>query len=197
MPLKQAVRLPIWIYNPHFIRLKGKIRIESDTIHPCMIKLGFLGGRMFPNNGIQITHDGEIVFKGKCLIGNNSFIVTGKQGRIEFGSEFIASSSTKIISMCGITFGKEVVVGWDTVFEDSNFHPLYDRTNGVLKKAYVKIFIGDNNWISSQCFVMHSVQTPHRVIFGARTLVTRSNQYQPYCVYGGSPIRELVNNVEL
>ena len=58
LPFKQAILLPIWIYRPHFIKLGGVISIECNNVKPGMIRLGFLGGRMYPNNGIQWAHRG-------------------------------------------------------------------------------------------------------------------------------------------
>ena len=82
---------------------------------------------MYPNSGIHITQwGGEIIFKGRCTIGNNSFLVQGADSRIVFGDEFCATTSVKIVSFKGIECGTYVSVGWDCVFMDTNFHPLYD-----------------------------------------------------------------------
>lgn len=196
LPFKQAILLPIWIYRPHFIKLGGVISIECNNVKPGMIRLGFLGGRMYPNNGIQWAHRGKVIFKGKCIIGNNSFIVTGDKGCIEFGDDFMATTTVKIISFIGIKFGKHTRLGWDGLVMDTNFHPLYDKTKNQFKKAYGRISIGDANWFGTQCIVMHSVETPERCIFGLRSVVTRGGKYEPYCVHGGSPIRVLSRNVE-
>lgn len=68
---------------------------------------------------------GKIIFKGGCYINNNSFIVQGADSTIIFGEDFVAST-LKIISFKHIEFGAHVSVGWDVLFMDSNFHPLYD-----------------------------------------------------------------------
>ena len=149
---------------------------------------------MYPDNGIHWMHEGKIVFKGKCRIPNNSFIVTGKQGNIEFGDDFLASP-VKLISFIGIKFGVHTRLGWDTIVMDTNFHPLYDMEKEEFKKAYGKIEIGDANWFGTQCIIMHSVKTPERCIFGMRSVVTRGGHYESYCVHGGSPIRILSRNV--
>jgi acetyltransferase-like isoleucine patch superfamily enzyme len=151
---------------------------------------------MYPNNGIGWTHEGEIVFKGSCMIGNNSFIVTGKQGRIVFGDDFRNSTSARIISFCGITFGEHVSLGWEVTIMDTNFHPLFDREKQQFKRAYGRINIGDYNWISTQSVVLHSVETPHHCYFGLRSIITRGGDYESYCLYGGSPLRVLSSNVE-
>lgn len=195
LPFKQAIKLPIWINKPHFHCLRGKIIIDTDKIKPGMIRLGYFGGHMYPNNGIHWTHRGTIVFKGKCMIGNNSFIVTGENGRIVFGNDFLVTTSFKLISFIGINFGKETRLGWDVLIMDTNFHPLYDMKNKKFKKAYEPIYIGDNNWIGTGVMVMPGVTTPKRCIFGAKTIVTRGGNYESYCIHGGVPIGILSRNI--
>ena len=138
---------------------------------------------------------GKIIFKGGCYINNNSFIVQGADSTIIFGEDFVASTSVKIISFKHIEFGAHVSVGWDVLFMDSNFHPLYDMEKQKFKRAYGPIKIGEYNWFASQCKVMHSVTTPERCIFGMGSVLTRGAKYESYCVHGGSPIRVLSRNI--
>lgn len=195
LPLKQALRLPIWIYKPHFVALRGSVVIETSEIYPGMIRLGFLTATAYPNSGISWNNEGRIVFKGKCVIGNNAFIVTGKQGTIEFGENFRSTTSLKIISCIGIKLGKSVTLGWEVIIMDTNFHPLYDVEKSKFKKAYGKIVIGDNNWLASQCYIMHSVHTPEQCVFAARSVLTNGGKYESYCVHGGHPARILSRNI--
>lgn len=196
LPFRQAVKLPILLYKPHFYESRGKIFIDSENIRFGMIRLGVLTSRVYPNSGILYTNQGgEIHFKGACQIGNSSAIIIGENGNVIFGDDFRASGSTKITSCIGIEFGVKTRLGWDTNFMDTSFHPLYDMENKCFKKAYGKITIGDDNWFSSQCVIMHSVTTPERCIFGMRSIVTRGGNYESYCVHGGSPIKVLTRGV--
>jgi len=196
LPFKQAVKLPIWACKPHIHKFKGKVIIDAEHIKTGMIRLGVHGGRMYPNNGFSWTNEGIVIFKGYCMIGNNSFIITGDQGKIVFGDDFIATTSVKIISFCGITFGEHARLGWDSIVMDTNFHPFYNRETEQFKRAFGRISIGDYNWISTQSVVLHSVETPHHCYFGLRSVITRSGDYESYCLYGGSPLRVLSRNVE-
>ena len=197
LPLKQAVKLPIMINKPHLYKMKGKIIIDAPIKHN-MIRLGFHGGHMYPNNGIHLTQEGgTTIFKGRCVIGNNSFIVQGKNSTITFGSNFMASTSLKLISYKSVTFGDHTIMGWNCVVMDTNFHPLYDIEKQAFKKAFGPINIGNDNWFASECRIMHSVSTPERCIFGLGSIVTNGSDFQPYCVHGGSPLRVISKNVKL
>ena len=157
--------------------------------------MGFFTGALYPNNGFVLQNEGVIVFKGRFYMGNDCYVICGNQGRIEFGEDFRVTAGLKMVSLCGITFGKETLVGWGVIIIDTNFHPLYDIEKKCFKKAFGRVNIGDNNWFSTQCMVMPGVSTPECCVFGARTIVTRGGQFEPYCVHGGSPVRVLSRNV--
>lgn len=195
LPFKQAIRFPILVKKGHFYEMKGKVIIDAP-IRFGMIKLGFFGGHMYPDNGIHWTQwGGTIIFKGSCWINNNSFIVQGKESTIIFGDRFMATTSMKLISFKHIEFGRYVSVGWEVIFTDTNFHPIYDLKNEKFKKAYGPIIIGDNNWFGMQCKVMHSVTTPKHCIFGLGSVLTRGGEYESYCLHGGNPLRVLTRDV--
>lgn len=195
LPFKQAIKLPILLYRPTFLRLKGSVVIESDDIRFGMIKLGLFTSAVYPNSGITIRNDGILLFKGECYIGNDTYIICGKYGKIVFGDDFRITGGVKMVSECGMTFGKHTRFGWGGVAIDTNFHPLYDIEKKKFKRAFGPINIGDNNWFGMNCLIMPGVTTPEYCIFGARAIVTRGGQYESYCVHGGSPVKVLKRNV--
>lgn len=195
LPFRQAIKFPILVKKIHISKAKGKVKIDAP-IKFGMIRLGFWGGHMYPNNGIYWTqYGGTIIFKGSCQISNNSFIVQGKESTIIFGHDFMASTSLKLVSFKRVEFGIHTRVGWDVIFMDTNFHPLYDIKKEKFKKAYGPIIIGDYNWFGTQCKIMHSVSTPERCIFGMGSVLTRGQEYESYCVHGGNPLRVLSRDV--
>jgi hypothetical protein len=60
-----------------------------------MIKLGCNMVSIYPNSGIMLELRGKITFKGKCSIGNNSFISTSERSELIFGDDFIGSSTLR------------------------------------------------------------------------------------------------------
>ena len=195
LPFRQAVKLPILVYKPRYLALKGSVCIDCDHIQRGMIQLGFPRAATFPNSGITLRIRGNVIFKGSCIIGSDSYIIVGKQGTLTLGDDFKATASIKIVSECHITFGNHTRFGWGGIMMDTNFHPLFDMEKKKYKRAFSPIEIGDYNWFGLQCYIMHGVHTPERCIFGARSVVTRGGQFESYCVHGGSPIRVLSKNV--
>ena len=196
LPFKQAVKLPILLYKPDLLRMKGRVRIDCDHISMGMIRLGFRTCSIYPNNGIVGENlGGTVVFKGKCIIGNDSALSLGEKTTVTFGADFKNTASLKLVSYRGIIFGSHARLGWGALVMDTNFHPLYDMKKQVYKRASGPIEIGDYNWFGTQCKIMHSVKTPERCIFGMNTVVTRNCEMKSYCVMGGSPVKVLSENV--
>ncbi len=196
LPFKQAIKLPIILYKPSLKKIKGKIIIDKPNVKYGMIRLGFHRASIYPNNGIMFqNHGGTVIFKGKCMIGGNSYISVGKTGKIIFGDDFKTTASIKIISFVKISFGTSTRVGWDCMFMDTNFHPLKKIETKEKKKASGPISIGDFNWFGNKCTIMHSVNTPERCIFGLTSIVTRGTKCESYCVHGGNPVKVLTKGV--
>lgn len=195
LPFKQAIKLPILVYKPHLISLRGKVKIEADKIYCGMIRLGFFSVNIYPNTGITWYNRGTVVFRGRCLIGNNSHISVNETGHVEFGERFLSTTSLRIVSCYSVKFGSGVRVGWDTTIMDTNFHPLWNTAKTKYSKGYGEIFIGKNSWIATQCLVMHSVQTPPYCLFAARSILTAKGPFESYCLHGGSPLRILKRDV--
>lgn len=54
----------------------------------------------------------------------------------------MATAGVKILSQCGITFGKETSLGWGTLVMDTNSHMLYD----IEKKKIQESIWKDKYW---------------------------------------------------
>lgn len=195
LPFRQAVKIPIVLYKPHFRAMKGKVIIDAP-ISTGMIIMGQNIVGIYPNNGFSWENKGGIVtFKGHFTLGADSYLSFGENTHVEFGDDFRSTASLKLLSNHGIKIGRSARLGWGTLVMDTNFHPLYDMVNKQYRKAGGMIEIGDYNWFGTQCKVMHSVRTPERCIFGMGTIVTRNCEMKSYCVMGGSPVKVLSENV--
>ena len=198
LPFRQAIHLPILLYKPHLLKCKGKVELLPDDgrIYYGMVKMGFHCVSVYPNSGITWeNHGGTIIFRGKCLLGNDTYMSFGPKTTVDFGYDFANGAGLKLVSYKGIKFGQHCRFGWNTLCMDTNFHPLYDITKKEYKPASGRIEIGDYNWFGTECRVMHSVVTPERCIFGMGTIVTRGCVKKSYCVMGGNPVRIIRENV--
>ncbi len=187
LPFKQAIKLPIWLYKPHFLQAKGEIVIESTRIRPGMIKLGGYFVSLYPNSGITFDlHKGSrMVFKGACLIGNNSTLSVGSRGTLSFGDDFLASTTLRMVCYKEVTLGRKNRCGWDVTFMDTDLHAM-TKTGGGHTKGYGYIRTGAYNWFGTKCHVMKFTETPNYCTFSACTKVSGKVDVPEYSVVGQS-----------
>ncbi|HAT61929.1 MAG TPA: hypothetical protein DCS83_05190 [Prevotella sp.] len=171
LPFSQARKLPILLYKPKFRNLKGSIEIQGG-VKFGMIQLGKNSVSIYPNNGIMFDlRKGKIIFKGKCLIGNNSYISTGDNSTLIFGYDFNSYTSLKLVCFDRIEFADKVLVGWDCIFMDTDLHKI-KREDGTQSKGYGPIKIGSETWIANGCVILKNTRIPNKVIIAARSVLT-------------------------
>lgn len=190
LPFKQAIKLPIIIYNLHVFKLGGKVIIDSPNVYFGMIRLGLFITNQYPNSGIRWYNEGTIVFKGNACIGANSAItMLRKTSYLEFGENFGNTTSIRINCDHRIIFEKNVRIGWDVSIADSAMHKTKDRNGNFTGPGYGEILIGQNCWIASQCFIMYNTILPQYTTVGARSLTNKKYDIPPYSLIAGTPAK--------
>lgn len=184
LPFSQAIKLPILLYKPKLLKVKGNIKIEKCKIKFGMIRLGFPTVSLYPNTGIVYeNHGGTIVFNGLCSIGNNSAISIGTKAIVEFGDRFAASTTLRLTSYNHITFGDKVRFGWDTLVMDTDFHKL-TKLSGGYSHGHAPVIIGSNNWFGNGCKIMKRTSTPDYCVVQGGTILSGPVSAPSYSVIG-------------
>lgn len=196
LPINQAIKLPILLYKPRFLKCKGNIKIEAETVCPGMIKLGTPIVSVYPYTGITIELLGNIIFKGSCLIGNSSFMSVAKSGTCIYGDGFSATASLKVVCYKEIQFGEGCLIGWENLFCDTDFHSVKSAIFQKKLTAYAPIYIGANNWFAMKCTTLKGTRTPDSIIIGANSLLTKDySSLSSNCIIAGQPARLIKENV--
>ncbi|KAF2509237.1 hypothetical protein EYY60_12705 [Flavobacterium zhairuonense] len=197
LPLKQAWKLPILLYKPELLDMKGKVILDFPNIKTGIVKMGFRSVSLYPNGGIMWeNHGGTVIFKGKCEIGNASAISVGDTGNVEFGDNYLSTTSVKIVSYCSIKFGKNVRVAWEALIMDTSFHKLKAMDGTKKGETLAPIVIGDNNWIPIRCTILKGTKTPDYCIFGAGSLLNKDYTDHPtHSLLAGNPPTVKVTNI--
>ena len=187
LPYNQAKHLPIWVSNLHFnkwSRFKGEIIIDAPVIYKRMIKLGVNYNYWYPDGGIRLQLYGTIVFKGKCIIGNNCTFYVNYGCSLTFGENVHISANNSIICESGITIGDNCRIGWNCQMMDTDFHYMKNINTGELTKAIKKpIIIGAHNWFGNSCAIFKGFQTVDFVTIGGGTKCLGRIE-EPYTVWG-------------
>lgn len=185
LPFKQAVMLPILLYKPHFIKLKGKIVIDSEKVRPGMIQMGRLYNTCNPNNGISLDIDGTIIFKGNAIFANDSYIMIRDEGVLKLGCNL--DCNCKIKCAQSIEIGDNTWIAYDSMIMDSDWHALTDMTTGKLLKKTVPVKIGKHNFISYKCIVTKGAVTPDYATFMPQSVINKVYEEGEYPLFGGNP----------
>lgn len=198
LPLKQAIRMPIWLERPRFrlIRLmrNNKVRIDCDKVSYKMIRMGVFYNTWNLEKGVtfQLRNNSTLIFKGKAVVGNGSTIVCYDNATIEFGNNFSCASGCKIIAKENITFGNDVLIGWNGLFMDTDFHRLTYVTGELPPPVSRPIKIGNSNWFGCNCTVLKGFQTEDSVVITAGTICTKRTDMKEKNVYGNRNTIELL-----
>lgn len=126
-----------------------------------------------------------ITFRGKCRIGNASAISVGKQGFIDFGNNFSATTSLKLVCYNRIILHENVLIGWNCLISDTDFHSLTIESNDSeiqytkKSKGYDKIEIGRNTWIAMNCTILKGTTLPEYCVVGANSTLNKTTKAEP------------------
>lgn len=190
LPFNQAIHLPILLYKPRFLNMRGSIVISAEMpVSFGMIRMGFPFVSIFPNNGIVWDNTGgNVSFMGSCIIGSNSAISVSNHSNLRIGDGFVASTSLKLVCYYNVVFNDNVRLGWDCIVMDTDFHKL-TKIEGGYNRGYGAINIGANNWFGNSCKIMKRTSTPDFCTISAGTILSGPVNAPKYSIIG--EIREV------
>lgn len=140
---------------------------------------------------------GTIIFKGRCSIGNNSFISTGKTGCLIFGDGFTATTSLRIACYDKIEFDQRVTCGWDCTFMDTDFHRMKYLDGRESPKAYGPIKIGEGCWFGFRSVIQKNTVLPNRTTVASNSLVNKAYDIPEASIIAGQPAKLVKTGIYL
>lgn len=197
LEFKEAIRLPFFI--SYDIRIKcqkkdSRVCITSDALQCFMIKIGTIGSEEISTKHSLINLEkGTLEFKGFCSIAKGCTIGVSNGGHLVFGNRFSANRNFVISCNSDITFGEDVLLGWNTFFFDANGHKI--TIDGVESNPYSPIHIGNHVWICSEVQFLKGSEIPDGCVVAYGTLVTKKFN-RCNSLIGGSVSKEIKNNVK-
>jgi len=190
LPFKQGFRFPfILARGVTFLRLRGKIIIDTDEISTGMIRIGFKHYGFQTKKDITILENngGQLIFDGKATIGKGTSITIGKNGRLLLGKGIHMGGNSKIICYENITIGMNSRIAWETTLIDTDFHKTINIKTNELSLGKKTILIGKYNWIGFGTTILKGTCTPNYCVVAAKSLLLKEYNYDEYCMLGGQP----------
>lgn len=197
LPFKTAVKLPILLSRHVYLySMKGKIKIESAQIKMGMIRIGYGGVGIFDrkySRTIWQNNGGMVIFKGKASIGHGSRLSINEKGILTFGNNLNITAETQIICSKSISFGRDVLISWQCLFMDTDFHKVYK--NDVLKNNDKSINIGNHVWIGCRNTILKGVEIVDNCIIAANSNVIKSIK-QENSIIAGNPAKVIESGIK-
>lgn len=160
-----------------------------------MIKLGFNGVALYPNDGIRFQiAGGSVEFQGRCNIGSSGAIAVGRRGVLVIGDKFCSTAAIKIACQHQIVFGNNVLCGWESTFMDSDFHQLSSIDTQRPPQAFAPILIGDGCWFSYKTLIMKGTKFPENCTIASNSMCNKEYT-DNYTIYAGSPAKARIKGL--
>lgn len=194
-PLKTALKFPVICSYKTRIRNIHKNMVEIDApIKTFMIKYGIEGVEGVSSDRkphIEIGKEGKIIFHGKANLSRGVSLRVGN-GVLSFGENFYSNCNLLVICSKSITFGNNVLFGWDINVRDCDGHPVY--VGGIKKENVKPVVVQDNVWVGSYVDIMKGVSIPYGSIVAARSCVLKEFEEENILI-GGYPAKKLKERV--
>lgn len=195
LPFKDAIRLPFLISNNVFcLETNGNIKIEAQ-IKPGMIKIGFGKVGIFDMNRSRSIWQvsGNVIFKGNAEIGHGTKISVNEGGLLELGRNVKVTAETEIVVQKSIKIGDNVLISWNCLIMDTDFHKIYDQ-DGKIINSPKPIIIGNKVWIGCRTVILKGSKIADGSVIGTNSFLSKDISNQSG-IFAGNPIRFIKGDI--
>jgi acetyltransferase-like isoleucine patch superfamily enzyme len=106
------------------------------------------------------------------------------QAKLQIGHRCSIGDRTEIHSGKNISIGNEVIIAWDCVIMDRDYH----STSGGIE-AIRPVVIGDKVWIGCRSILLKGITVGEGAVIGAGSVVTKD--VPPYTLVAGNPAKRI------
>ena len=130
------------------------------------------------------------MFKGNARFGPGSRLLNN--GKMIIGNNFTVTGASKIICSNGISFGNDVLISWDVLIMDKDYHKvIYDNHDSEVSKG---IIIGNHVWIGCKSNVLKGSVIGDNSVVASMTNVN-SEFESDGCLLAGIPAKVVKDHI--
>jgi len=180
--------------NLKILKLQGKVNVKSTKAGAVQIGFGHVGIVDKGNYRSLWENSGEIIFEGVANMGPGSRIVNS--GTLVIGDGFCINGSSSIICNKKISFGENVLISWDCLIMDTDFHCVLSLETGVRLNEDQEVKIGSHVWIGCRCTILKKARIPSNSVIAAGSVINKcySDENSVYSTTG--KIKEQINWIQ-
>lgn len=176
LPLKQALRFPIYLYGKiHILDISGQI-ILPEIINSGMIKIGYRWHDLWPIGFLpsQIQVRGKVFFAGRCLIsGGTSINVQHKDAVLKLGDSTVIGAGSILKCLKYIEIGDSTGLTGNCTIMDCNMHFVKNINTGTIQNYKGPIIIGKKCWLNYGTIVSKGSVIPNYSITAKNSFVSK------------------------
>lgn len=195
--LKDALKLPILVrYNCLIKHLSGTVKVLSGGVKPSMVHFGFNNIGIFDKKYERSILDiqGTLELMGKVDFGHGSRLVVCKDGVLTIGKGFVNTAKGAIVCSKRISIGQNMLMSWDTLIMDTDWHSLQDTQSGYVYPCSEDIVIGDKVWLGMRSVVLKGVSISNGCVV-ASNAVCNNRYVEENCLLAGVPAKVKKHNI--
>ena len=179
-----AVKLPVLVsYQTKLLELHRGIITFGCTPSHFMVKFGFGGSSgVAERKSLICLEKGHVYFDGKAVFSAGTSLRNA--GTITFGHNFWSNKNCTFWSSKHISFGENVLLGWNIVFRDADGHQMLE--NGIPRPVDGDIIIGNHCWICSESHILKNSGLGNDCVLGYGSLLV-NKYYNNNVLYIGRP----------
>lgn len=192
--IKSIFELPVIVsHNVLIKRIEGTICLKNKTRFG--VKIGFGNVGIFDKTTSKSIWEvsGNVIFNGKAQLGHGTKISVGQNGVLNLGENFTITAESSIICNESISFGQDVLISWENLIMDTDFHKIYDVSELRINENK-HIEVGNNVWIGSRCTLLKGSVIPDGNVIAANSVISKKMS-TTNSIVGGNPVRVLKENI--
>ena len=140
-----------------------------------------------------LSIQGNVVLMGKADFGHGSRLVVCKEGILTLGRNFVNTAKGTIVCAKQIAIGENMLMSWDTLIMDTDWHSVRDTQKGTIYPAEKEIIIGDNVWMGMRSVVLKGTKIPNGCVIAASAVCCHKYK-ESNCLLAGTPAKVKKNN---
>ena len=187
---------PVLIHYNTYIVNKGQIIPPPFVRQHFSSRIGFCGSfgiSTTKRQVISVSKGCTLHFKGRFSIGYGGVVRIENSGCVCLGTNFNANKNFSIFCNKSISFGNDVLIGWNVSVRDNDGHNIY---RGLVPKCNIKeVLINNHVWIAAEVHILKGAVICDGSVVGYRATVF--DQFsESNVLIGGYPAKVIQRNIK-
>ncbi len=194
LPWREAITLPVLVSHRVLLKqLRGTVRLAGSR-RTGTVRIGFgdvgIYDRRRSRTIWSLGRSGSVVFSGRAFVGHGCRL--NIEGSLTVGNDVTLSAEVRIVCHERIDLGDDVLIGWEAVVIDTDFHGV--RWSDGRHNSDAAVSVGDHVWICAGAWVHPGVALAPGCVVAGGARVTRSFS-EPGAMLAGVPAQAVGSGI--